>query len=455
MNWLKPMLLMIVLGAILYGVYVVLNKGPAPEPPPGITKDWANPPDIKLGIVDDNSPGPAAPPGQQFGPASAAGPAPSFSTGPATPSGAQNPWPSNGPGQPSGMPATNAMASGPVTPPPVASPATTNGAALTGPAPGSPAGSNPMTSGANSAIAPPPGDAASASPAPSGFRPDGTPNSAPVAHGADVVAVAVANGMNAAPGSGFPAAQQPTESFSTAFATSKSQLSDGKLVEVLRAMTKWYDNPKLTAEESRQLSELLSQLAGTVVYSQQHLLEPAYIVLQGDRLETIAAQYNVPTELLAKINGVSDPNRLAPGTELKVLRGPFEAHVNLERREMSLTVEGCYAGRFTLIGVGDLARTDLAQKPDGVFTVASKRPDVYPNSNGAMPASGAGPLHHWVDLSSSPGGLGGPGSQPGSVGIVGTDDPVSVHPHGLNLSARDAEDVYDILSVGSRVVVRR
>ena len=49
------MLLMIVLGGIAYGVYVVLNKGPAPEPPPGIGKDWARPVDIQGGTPSNNA----------------------------------------------------------------------------------------------------------------------------------------------------------------------------------------------------------------------------------------------------------------------------------------------------------------------------------------------------------------------------------------------------------------
>ena len=56
-SWLKPMMLMVVLGGILYGVYVVLNKGPAPEPPPGAGREWAKPPDIQLGVIDDGTGG--------------------------------------------------------------------------------------------------------------------------------------------------------------------------------------------------------------------------------------------------------------------------------------------------------------------------------------------------------------------------------------------------------------
>ena len=74
------------------------------------------------------------------------------------------------------------------------------------------------------------------------------------------------------------------------------------------------------------------------------------------RLETIAAQYNVPWQLLAKINGIEDPNRLKPGDELKVVRGPFSAIVELDKRQLTLIVEDCYAGRFNLVAVGDMAR---------------------------------------------------------------------------------------------------
>ncbi len=265
---------------------------------------------------------------------------------------------------------------------------------------------------------------------------------------------AIPNGAtNPAPSGAASATAQP---FAIAFAAAKAQLDAGKLVEGLRALTKWYDNPQLTADESRQLLETLSQAAGTVVYSRQHLLQPAYKVQAGDTLASIATQYNVPAELLAKINGVENPNRLAVDSELKVLRGPFEAQVNLERRELMLMVEGCYAGRFSLVGIGDLARNGLAQKADGSFTVAGKRPEVAPTgASGQPPSAAATPIHHWMALTGAASPPNGPGPGADNVCIVGTDDPVSVHPRGLNLNARDAEDVYDILSIGSRVVVRR
>ena len=44
-----------------------------------------------------------------------------------------------------------------------------------------------------------------------------------------------------------------------------SPLNVVKQVESLRKLTKWYGNPQLNADESRQLADLLGQLAGTVI----------------------------------------------------------------------------------------------------------------------------------------------------------------------------------------------
>ncbi len=357
MSWAKPMLLMVVLGGILYGVYVVLNKGPAPAPPAGISQGWDKPLDIQIGTVDGGGPG-------QIGVAP--------------------PAPGGGPSYTGSPPPGNVGGQGPSLPP-----GGTSGPGLLNAPPVGPD---------NASIAPP-------------FTPSPAASVAPDTSAATI---------------------QPTEAFAPALAAAKAKCNEGRLVEALRMLTKWCDAPQLTSDESRQLNELLSQLAGTVVYSRQHLLQPAYKILPGDNLDSIAKQYNVPAQLLAKINGIEDPNRLTPGDELKVMRGPFNAKVDIERRQLTLTVEGCYAGRFALVGIGDRARG-----LEGQFEVGEKQLDL----TGGPPAAST-PIHHWVGIGNN-------------LGIVGTADPASIHPSGVNLSARDAEDVYDILSMGSRVVVRR
>lgn len=221
------------------------------------------------------------------------------------------------------------------------------------------------------------------------------------------------------------------------------RLDQGQLAEVLLELSPLYGSADLTPDESRQLTELLDQLAGTVIYSRQHLLEPPYVVKRGDTLEQIAAAYEVPWQLLAKINGIRPSSSLVPGRELKVVRGPFEAVVRLDHFELVLYVGGRYAGRFP-IGIGrDQPRLE------GTYTVREKLPGkAYRGPEGEfLPGDPRNPLGRlWI-------GLDGP------VGIHGTNDPQNLRrvvPVGnICLGERDIEDLYDILSCGSRVTIRR
>src|SRR5690606_21781627 len=67
-----------------------------------------------------------------------------------------------------------------------------------------------------------------------------------------------------------------------------------------------------------------------------------------------ATSYQVPSEMLAKINGIPPGSELVPGEEIKVLRGPFEAKVSRERGEMTLFLGRYYAGRFAVALGGNL-----------------------------------------------------------------------------------------------------
>ena len=178
--------------------------------------------------------------------------------------------------------------------------------------------------------------------------------------------------------------------------------------------------------------------------STQHLLEPPYEVQAGERLEDIGQRYNVPWQLLAKINGIDDPQNLRPGERLKVVRGPFNAVISLEKRELTLTLaDGSYAGRFP-IGLGQ------EQPPrEGVYAVSDKV--VNPVYHGREKSLGAGdqtnPLgNRWIGLGSD-------------MGIHGTDRQENIGrtdlPGSISLSPRDVEDVFDILATGSKVTIRR
>ena len=98
--------------------------------------------------------------------------------------------------------------------------------------------------------------------------------------------------------------------FAAALEQVRHELDAGRLSEAHYQLSRWYDDPNLTPQEQQHLNELLDQLAGTVIYSTQNLMEPACEVQQGETLERIAQRYNVPWQLLAKINGIDDPHSL-------------------------------------------------------------------------------------------------------------------------------------------------
>jgi lipoprotein-anchoring transpeptidase ErfK/SrfK len=244
------------------------------------------------------------------------------------------------------------------------------------------------------------------------------------------------------PGAG--AAAEPAGTFVEAMEGARRELEAGQMASALAKLSAWHSNPRLSPEEQQQLTQLLDQVAGTVVYSTQHLLEPPYEVQPGERLEDIASRYHVPPQLLAKINGIDDPNNLRPGERLKVVRGPFNAVISLEKRELTLTLaDGSYAGRFP-IGFGQ------DQPPrEGTFTVSDKVADPVYRGRQQVVNSGdpTNPLgHRWIGLGSD-------------LGIHGTDRDENIGRTDLagsiSLSRRDIDDVFDILATGSKVTIRR
>ncbi|MEM9352512.1 MAG: LysM peptidoglycan-binding domain-containing protein [Planctomycetota bacterium] len=240
----------------------------------------------------------------------------------------------------------------------------------------------------------------------------------------------------------------PTEPAGSLFASTRvaaqSALDRGELSQALLLLSDWYGDPSLSPGEEQELGTLLSQLAGSVIYSTEHRLEPPYRVQAGQRLQDIAQEYNVPWQLLAKINGVEDPAGLTPGSELKVVRGPFEAVVDFNRRTMTLMLQRRYAGRFEL----DIEPGTSVE--DGLWTVDQK----------LLTPSAAGPVYSTGSSEERSLMLTNPVAGGGQVAIVrGPSAPgaASADPPGrvVRLSPGDMEDLFDIVSVGSRVVIRR
>ncbi|PQO44784.1 hypothetical protein C5Y93_16940 [Blastopirellula marina] len=233
------------------------------------------------------------------------------------------------------------------------------------------------------------------------------------------------------------AAGAPQGSFETAWDEAEVYLEQKDLVEASRRLTPWRNRPDLTPSQKEKLNLLLSQLGGTVVYSTEHTLEEPYTVGSGETIESIAQQFDIPPQLLQGINGISDPNQLTPGQKLKVIQGPFVGKVDLTHNELTLEVDGCYAGRFPITvengaiipgGEHEVLRKEANPQ---FFDAASQQvvpsgDPANPYGNYAIHLDGGVVLH----------GSGGPG---GSISV----------------SQGDAKYLYEILSIGSTVTVLR
>ena len=232
----------------------------------------------------------------------------------------------------------------------------------------------------------------------------------------------------------------PNLGLTNAIETADRQFLSDKLRDALGTLSIFYNAPNMTGEQRSQLLARLDPLAREVIYSQRHLLEQPHRVGQDETLFEIASIYQVPWQLLANINQIQDPVTVLPGTELKVLRGPFRAEVNLETKEITLFLGDLYAGRFP-VALG----TDPVPAL-GTYTIQDKKTQkTYYNRDGSPvpPGSPANPYGDvWMDLG-------------GTLSIHGSPNSNTPTNQGcISLSADSAKDVFGILSQGSSVTIR-
>lgn len=247
-----------------------------------------------------------------------------------------------------------------------------------------------------------------------------------------------------------PTAGRPTNTvqaqsslFSATRLAVQAALDRGELSQALLLLSDWYGDPSLAPEETAEVNRLLGQLAGSVIYSTEHRLEPPYMVQAGERLEAIAKKYDVPWQLLAKINGITSADQLQPGQQLKVMRGPFSAIVDISQRKMTLMLDRRYAGRFSL---------DV----DPSVTVEAGHWEVNQKLLTPANASLTGPTTSTEERSLMLSNSSGDASQVAILRGAASSNPLAeATERVLRLNPTDAEDVFDILSLGSKIVIRR
>lgn len=221
----------------------------------------------------------------------------------------------------------------------------------------------------------------------------------------------------------------------------RAKIEAGEWYVALMKLSFYYENDEdLTDADRKALLDLLDPLAGKVIYSNEHLIESAYRVQGNETLLDIATRHKVPWQLLANINGMRSPDAVAPGTELKVVPGPFNATISLSRNELTLFAKKLYAGRFT-IAVGN-SPTPQA----GVYSIIDKLPGrtFYAGDGQTIPIDDPNNPYGrvWIDLGDN-------------IGIHGSSSDRALTGGCIGLSATDANDVFGILSKGSTVTIIR
>jgi LysM repeat protein len=262
------------------------------------------------------------------------------------------------------------------------------------------------------------------------------------------------------PPTSSPQASSPTQSslFGATRLAVQGALDRGELSQALLLLSDWYGDPSLAARETQEVDSLLGQLAGSVIYSTEHRLEPPYLVQAGEKLEDIAKKYSVPWQLLAKINGIDRPDQLQPGQKLKVIRGPFSALIDLGDRQLTVMLARRYAGKFAIdidpqvtVEEGHW-QVDQKLVTPGNLGMAVSAPGEQGSSTG-LGGSGAMEEESLILTNTA--------SEQSQIAVLrgpAVASPVVVtEPKNrvIRLKSADVRDVFDILSVGSKVIIRR
>jgi lipoprotein-anchoring transpeptidase ErfK/SrfK len=204
----------------------------------------------------------------------------------------------------------------------------------------------------------------------------------------------------------------------------------------------------LPPQEEYTIRAELIRLADALLFSRaantNDPLTSTETIAAGDTLNAIASRYRITEELLARINQIEEPNLLAVGRRIKVIRGPFRATIDKSDHRMDVFLGDALVRSFA-VGLGQNGNT-----PTGEWIVNNKLrnpswtdPETHRHYLADDPDNPIG--ERWIGLSGSAGeALGKVG-----FGIHGTIDPTSIGQNKsmgcIRLSTEDVNQAYDLL----------
>ena len=214
----------------------------------------------------------------------------------------------------------------------------------------------------------------------------------------------------------------------------------------------------LTGPQDKQACALLNKTTDIWLFSKAHFPQDTfcqrYKVASGDRLATIGRKFNVPYQVLARINNISDPTKLRAGQTIKVINGPFHAVVNRSKFQMQLYL-GDLIVRCYPISLGKPGR----DTPTGRWLIQAGKKQVNPawtdpdTGQHYYPDDPDNPLgERWIGME----GLDGDALGRTGFGIHGTIEPEKIGTGSsrgcIRLRNKDVEELFDILTEGKSQV---
>lgn len=111
----------------------------------------------------------------------------------------------------------------------------------------------------------------------------------------------------------------------------------------------------MSQEQLKLVKKQLSSLSKKWLFSKDVIagdkLCTSYKVKPGDTALEIGKTFNVPYQILMRINNISNPRALRAGETIKVINGPFHCKINRSNFTMDLFLQDTFVRSFT-VGIG-------------------------------------------------------------------------------------------------------
>jgi lipoprotein-anchoring transpeptidase ErfK/SrfK len=244
-------------------------------------------------------------------------------------------------------------------------------------------------------------------------------------------------------------------------ADAKAKMDAGKSLEARKILNAAVVSNSLSEADTKTAKSMLNQINAVVVFSSKRFADDefggTFTVPPGGVLAKIAESHEVTPELLARINGVTDPTKLRAGKAIKVVNGPFNAVVIKSQftLELWLGEPGAKGSMYITSYPVGLGKDDST--PTGVWALQNKlKNPAYYSPRGEGVIAGDDPKNplgeYWIGLTGTDGHAVGKTS----YGIHGTIDPTSIGKQEsmgcIRLKNEDIERVFEALVWGKSTV---